>query len=176
MRRRIIVTILLILAALILQTTVIPALPYFFITPNLLLILVVSFGFMCGKRTGMLIGFFSGLLIDLLYGSFFGINALLYMLIGYANGMFCKLFFDEDLKVPMLLNGISDFIYGSLYYIFLFALKKKHSYGVYLRYTILPEVISTILFTILFYKLLFWINGRLSAHEMEEQQSPWLGR
>ncbi|MCI1306322.1 MAG: rod shape-determining protein MreD [Lachnospiraceae bacterium] len=176
MRRRIIVTVILVIAALLLQTAVIPVIFPSFITPNLLLILVVSFGFMCGSRTGIWLGFVTGLLLDLLYGDFVGFNALLYMSLGYMNGRFCKVFFDEDLKVPMLLAGISDFIYGTLYFLFLFALKRNHSYGVYLRYTILPEVISTILFTILIYKLLFWINSRLSAHELEEQQSPWLGR
>lgn len=176
MRRRIIVTAILILAALILQTAVIPVIPWSFITPNLLLMTVVSFGFMCGSRTGLWIGFFTGLLVDLLYGDFLGFHALVYMTLGYLNGKFCKVFFDEDLKVPMLLTGISDFIYGTVCFLFLFALKGNHSYGVYLRYTILPEVISTTLFTILIYKLLFWINSRLSAHELEEQQSPWLGR
>ena len=176
MRRRIIVTVILVIAALLLQTAVIPVIFPSFITPNLLLILVTAFGFMCGGRTGIWIGFATGLLLDLLYGGFIGFNALVYMTIGFMNGRFCKVFFDEDLKVPMLLAGISDFIYGTLCYLFLFALKGTHSYGVYLRYTILPEVISTILFTILLYKLLFWINSRLSAHELEEQQSPWLGR
>ena len=114
MRRRIIVTVILVIAALLLQTAVIPVIFPSFITPNLLLILVVSFGFMCGSRTGIWLGFVTGLLLDLLYGDFVGFNALLYMSLGYMNGRFCKVFFDEDLKVPMLLAGISDFIYGTV--------------------------------------------------------------
>jgi rod shape-determining protein MreD len=176
MRRRVMVTAILVLVAILLQSAVLPMLPVSFATPDLVLILVVSFGFMCGSRVGLLLGFFSGLAMDLLYGDFIGFTALLYMTAGFVNGRFCKVFFDEDLKVPMILTGLSDFCVGTLTYVFLFALKQRHAYRVYLTHTILPEVISTVLFTILIYKLLFWINSKLSAHELEEQQSPWLGR
>ena len=37
-----------------------------------------------------MVGFFSGLMIDLFYGSLFGFYALLYMYIGYLNGVFLQ--------------------------------------------------------------------------------------
>ena len=37
------------------------------ITPNLLLILTMSFGLMRGRKEGMLVGFFSGFFIDVFF-------------------------------------------------------------------------------------------------------------
>lgn len=78
MRRKIILAVL-ILLTFILQGTIFQTLSIASIAPNLLLILTVSFGFMRGKREGLIIGFFSGLLVDIFYGNMVGFYALLYM-------------------------------------------------------------------------------------------------
>lgn len=64
MRRKLILAVL-ILLAFVLQGTVFQTLSIASIVPNLLLILTVSFGFMRGKKEGMFVGFFCGLLIDI---------------------------------------------------------------------------------------------------------------
>ena len=69
MRRKLILAVL-ILLAFVLQGTVFQTLSIASIVPNLLLILTVSFGFMRGKKEGMFVGFFCGLLIDIFYGSY----------------------------------------------------------------------------------------------------------
>ena len=51
-----------------LQTTTFQTLSFANIAPNLLIIVVASFGLMRGKKEGMYIGFFSGLLIDIFCG------------------------------------------------------------------------------------------------------------
>ena len=97
MRRKLILAVL-ILLAFVLQGTVFQTLSIASIVPNLLLILTVSFGFMRGKKEGMFVGFFCGLLIDIFYGSMIGFYALIYMYIGFCNGFLYKIFFDEDVK------------------------------------------------------------------------------
>lgn len=52
-------------AGICLTGTVFQTLSIASIVPNLLLILTVSFGFMRGKKEGMFVGFFCGLLIDI---------------------------------------------------------------------------------------------------------------
>ena len=49
----------------------------------------------------MLIGFFSGLIIDIQFGNILGFYALIYLLIGYVNGLFEQMYFDEDIKLPL---------------------------------------------------------------------------
>ena len=110
MRRKITLAFL-ILAAFLLQTTVFQYFQIASVTPNLLLILTSAFGLMRGKKEGLMVGFFSGLMIDLFYGSLFGFYALLYMYIGYLNGFFCKVFYDDDIKVHIVLVAASDLVY-----------------------------------------------------------------
>ena len=116
MRRKITLAFL-ILAAFLLQTTVFQYFQIASVTPNLLLILTSAFGLMRGKKEGLMVGFFSGLMIDLFYGSLFGFYALLYMYIGYLNGFFCKVFYDDDIKVHIVLVAASDLVYSLLMYV-----------------------------------------------------------
>ena len=54
-----------IIVSFLLQGTVFQAFSFSGIVPNLMIIVTSSYGFMRGKRSGMIVGFFSGLLIDL---------------------------------------------------------------------------------------------------------------
>ena len=56
-----------IILAFTVQNCVFPLLPFLAATPNLLLILTFSFGFIHGKNAGMFYGVISGLLLDLFY-------------------------------------------------------------------------------------------------------------
>lgn len=67
MRRKVNVFIIIAICFL-LQTTLFQALSFASISPNLLIIVVSSFGFMRGKKEGMYIGFACGLLLDI-FGS-----------------------------------------------------------------------------------------------------------
>ena len=175
MRRKLVLG-LLVLVTFLLQSTVFKTLTIASTSPNLLLILTVSFGLMCGKRIGIFTGFLCGIMIDLFYGNLFGFYALLYMWIGYMNGFLCKVFFDEDIKVPMVLVAISDFAYGCAVYVLQFMLRGRLDFPGYLGNVIIPEIVYTIVMTLILYRLFYWINQQLLAYEVEGQQSPWLRR
>lgn len=164
MKRKIIVIITVIIC-FILQSTVFQALSFASISPNLLIIVTSSFGFMRGKKEGMYIGFFSGLLLDIFYGSVIGFYALIYMYIGYANGFFRKLFFPEDIKLPMILISASDLICNIFIYFFLFLFRKQFAFQYYLMHIIIPEWVYTILVTIFLYFILLMINQKLEVTE-----------
>ena len=72
-----VVSAVLIIICFVLQCSVFGSLAFAGIIPNLMIILTSSFGFMCGEREGLLIGFFCGLLYDIFFGSFLGFYALL---------------------------------------------------------------------------------------------------
>lgn len=84
MRRKISVAVIIIVCFL-LQSTVFRSLAFANIAPNLLIVVTASFGFMRGKKEGMIIGFFSGMLMDIFFGGILGFYALEYMYIGYFN-------------------------------------------------------------------------------------------
>ena len=87
MRRKITVFII-IAVCYLLQSTLFRTLSLASISPNLMIVVVSAFGFMRGKKEGMWIGFFTGLLLDVFIGSIIGFYALLYMYVGYLNGFF----------------------------------------------------------------------------------------
>lgn len=109
MRRKITVT-LIIIVCFLLQSTLFKALSFASISPNLLIVVCASFGFMRGRKEGIFIGFFSGLLIDIFFGEMIGFYALLYMYVGFLNGCFKKMFYPDDIKLPMLLIAGSDYL------------------------------------------------------------------
>lgn len=151
------------LAALcfITQNTVLKALELGAITPNLLLVLTASFGFIGGRKSGMFMGVFCGLLIDIFYGQLFGYYILLYALIGYVNGFFHAVFYDLDIKQPMLLIALSDLAYGLIQYFFQFLLRGRFDFKFYFRNIILPEFLYTVVLTLIFYRGILWIYQRI---------------
>lgn len=163
--KRTIVTALLIFVCFLLQCTVFPSLSFGGIVPNLLIVLTASFGFMRGERSGLFIGFFSGLFIDVFFGEVIGFYALLYMYIGYTNGKFNRIFYPEDIKLPIALIIGSDLFYGLMCYILLFLMRARFNIGYYFRHIILPEIVYTIVITIVLYPVILWINRKLEASE-----------
>ena len=148
-----------------LESTVFEKLPFASITPNLLIIVTSSFGFMRGKKEGMAVGFICGLLYDIMFNDLIGFYALVYTLIGYANGFFRKIFYDDDIKLPLILIVSSDFLFGNIVCIFMFIMRSKFHYFYYLKSVIIPEVIYTALVTLVLYQVILFINKKLEAEE-----------
>ena len=73
MKRRVIM-IILILLTFVLQTTLMQTFAIASVSPNLPIILTVSFALMRGKREGMFVGAFFGILMDIFYGTGAGIS------------------------------------------------------------------------------------------------------
>ena len=163
--RRFLFSVLLIIGSFVLQTTLFQALSFGGIVPNLMIVLTASYGFMRGKKAGLLTGFFSGLLCDIFFGPVIGLNALIYMYIGYLNGKFNRIFYPEDIKLPLALILCSDLAYGLLCYLLFFLMRGKFHFGYYLLHIILPEAVYTIVVTLLLYPLILWINKRLESRE-----------
>ena len=135
MKRKIIV-ILTVIICFLLQSTIFKFLSFASISPNLLIIVTSSFGFMRGKKEGMVI--------------------------------FRKMFFPEDIKLPMILISASDVICNLFVYFFLFLFRRKFAFDYYLIHIIIPELVYTILVTIFLYFVLLKINQKL---EMTEKRS-----
>jgi rod shape-determining protein MreD len=137
--------------------------------PNLLLILVVSSAYMRGRMTGLGIGFFTGLLVDIVYGELIGLYAFIYMILGYFIGFTNKIYSNDDYTLPIVFVAVSDFVFGFYNYIFDFLLRGRLNLLFYFRRIILPEMIYTVAISVLLYKLLHTINNRLERKMNEEE-------
>ena len=160
MRRRLTIGILCVLAAL-LQTTLLSYIQIASIRPNFPVILTVSFALMCGRVMGMTVGFFTGILLDIFGGGILGFYALIYTLIGYCAGFTYRIFYDDDIKTPLLLIGLCDLVYGICQYVTTFLIRGRINALFYLKRIIIPEMIYTVIFAVFLYQFNYWINKKL---------------
>lgn len=170
MKRRI-VMILLVLFGFLLQSTLLTQIAVGSIHPNLLLVLTVSFALMRGKREGMFVGFLGGLLADLFYGEVLGFTSLLLLTVGYVCGFCYRVFYDDDIKMPVFLIAAGDLGCGMGMYIFQFLLRGRTDFFYYLGRVILPETVYTVLLTIVCYRPLLALNRKLEKGELRSVDS-----
>lgn len=166
--KRKVITFFIILISFLLQSTLFVKLKFGAVSPNLMLVVTSSFGFMRGRKSGIAVGAISGLLVDIFWGQLLGFHTLLYTVIGYLNGSFERLFYDEDVKLPIVLISASEFLYGICIYVFVYMLQGDFAFGTYLFSIIIPELVYTILVPLILYQVILHINRKL---ESEEQRS-----
>jgi rod shape-determining protein MreD len=161
----------LIICCFILQATVFRNFAFAGIIPNLMIVVTASLGFMRGDRTGLLTGFFCGLLIDIFFGDVIGMYALIYMYIGYMNGKFSGIFYPENIKLPMILILISNLFYGLFTYMLLFMMRSRLNFDYYLINIIFPEIVYTILVTLILYPLILLIHNMLEGQIFKKAEN-----
>ena len=153
----------------ILQSTLFKAVSLANITPNLLVILTSSIGFMRGRKEGMFTGILSGILIDLFYCDVFGVNVLIFMYVGYINGIFNKNFLPEDVRMPLIIIGASDLIYCGAVYVLRFLFRSKLGLWGYFISIMVPETVYTVLLTIILFKPIYSVISKFD--EIERRSS-----
>ncbi|ROR29141.1 rod shape-determining protein MreD [Mobilisporobacter senegalensis] len=162
------IMLIIIILCFLLQSTFFQALALADVVPNLLLIITVAVGYMRGRKEGLVIGLICGLLSDFVYSDVIGVCALIYMVIGYLNGIFNMLFFRDVLTIPILLIGVSDLVYNFMYYVMEFLLRSRLNLFFYFRRIMIPELVYTVLVSVLLYKLLHNLNAFLERRENKE--------
>ncbi len=158
---------ILVIISYVFQTTCSYVLSMGVASPNILMIVVCSYALLRGKKEGMYVGFAIGILVDLFFGYYdvVGINAFLYMIIGFMVGFFHEILYLEDILIPISVVGVCDFTYNFIYYIITFLLRNKLDLGYYIKSVIIPEVVYTVFLTIFIYRLLMYLNKKLEAFE-----------
>ncbi len=167
--KKVITTVILVIVSFVLQCTVFRGLAIHGIVPNILIILTASSGFMQGERFGVFTGFFCGLLLDIFFFEIIGFYALLYMYIGYMNGLFHNIFYPDDVKLPLIMITISDLIYSLVVYVLMFLLRSRFDFGYYLLNIILPELAYTLFCAVLMYPLLLLLTRLFKRLEKKEE-------
>lgn len=152
------IVLLIIIINFIVQSTLLQHFRIFGILPNTALIMVVVFSILWGKNKGAVIGFFTGILQDILLGKMLGVNALIYMLIGYNMGVFERMIFKDNYITPLFFTMISTFLYYIMYYVIMYMAHIKIEF-VYLIKNIIPmEVIYNSILSIFIYRILYNIT------------------
>ncbi len=167
MIKRKVVSIFIIFIAFLLQTTLCQSMALANVVPNLLLVVTICYGYLRGRTSGILIGFFCGLLLDMVYGSVIGLYAFVFMTIGFVIGFCQKIYFTDSLILPSILIVAGDFLYGIYYFVTEFLMRGRIHFGFYFLHVILPEMIYTALVGILVYRFLDMLERFLTSHREE---------
>lgn len=166
--KRIAINVLLMILAFTIQNCIFPLLPFLSAAPNLLLILTFSFGFIHGKDAGMYYGLFAGILLDLFYSGPFGFYTLLFIWIGYANGICTRYYYEDYITLPLILSLVNELAYNLYIYIFRFLIRNRLDFLHYVRQIIIPETIFTVVTTLLIYRFFLFTSRQLE--EMEKRR------
>jgi rod shape-determining protein MreD len=130
-----------------------------------MLITVVAAGMMRGRKAGIVVGFFSGLFLDIFFGEILGLYAFIYMMFGFINGFFNHMFYAEEAVFPIAMIAANDLIYGLVIYFFFYLMRSKWNFFIYFKSVILPELVYTLLASLIFYFILLWADSKLATFE-----------
>ena len=167
--RRFITNFIFVIVSFILQTTVFRVIDFGGITPNLLMIMTASTAFIRGDKSGLLTGFFCGLLVDIFFGTYIGFFALIYMYIGFIVGKFHDIFFSQNVAIPIVMITIADFVFGFICYVLMFLFRTKFDIGYYMNTVIVPEMVYTAIVAIFVYPVILRVN--VAIDEKEERNA-----
>lgn len=143
----------------VLQTSLLPLMAYHGVTGDLLLLFVTSFAFLRGAREGALLGFLSGLMVDLATGTFFGVNTFSRLIIGLLCGLFSDRIFKEQFFLPVLASlGVTVLNYFILSVFMVLLGYRLNILGV--QHTLFPMLVYQLAFAYPVHRLAYGLDKR----------------
>ncbi|QJW45283.1 rod shape-determining protein MreD [bacterium BFN5] len=149
---------IIVLTALMIQAIVMPLLTFHGVKPDLLLIVVVSSSLLLGKDQGVSIGFFSGLLQDLVGGNIFGLNTLSKLITGYLFGMAERKVFKEHILLPVLAMAVATICNSAISFMLLFLLGYKIELMSAIINTVLPLLMYNVIVAIPVHQVIYRVS------------------
>lgn len=110
------ILILLFFISLILQSTLFSHLTFAGTKPDLVLILTVFFALLNGPRAGALAGLTGGMLQDLMFGRYIGMNAFAKLIVGYLFGILERKIYKDNILIPMASVFLAAFLNETIIY------------------------------------------------------------
>ena len=116
------------------------------VSPDFLLLLTIIYALSRGSFKGEILGFSMGLLLDLMSGALFGLNAFIFTLVG-----FCAIPFQKIAKLPNIIVFILYIIIVTtskyvLYHVFFIIYENTFLFDFYFFLKIPGEILINILF------------------------------
>ncbi len=154
------VYILLILISLILQITIFAFNPVWGITPDLLLITVISLSLLNGYRQGAYIGFIAGILQDVFSSGLFGINTVTKMLLGYIFGFLEKKIYHRNIVTPLFTMILATVLNQLLVVLLTDHIMLKVELWNHFKEIIFPLTVYHLILALAIYPTIYFINNK----------------
>ena len=155
---------LIILLAFTAQTSLLTFIDFHGVSVNLMLLLVVSVAYIHGWKSGVGIGFVTGLLQDLTTGSFFGCATFTYMTIGLLFGKFATRVFKEQFFFPVMSAPVAAVIYFAFMTALIYLLGYKIDLITSTQKILLPLVCYQLVFAWFIHKIVFDFDKFAKRH------------
>ena len=115
----------------------------------------------------MYYGLVAGILLDLFYSGPFGFYTLLFVNIGYFNGICTKYYYEDYITLPLILSLVNEVVYNLYIYVLRFLIRNRLDILYYVKEIVIPEMIFTVVTTLLIYRFFLFTDRRL--REMEDR-------
>ena len=129
------------------QTSLLPRFSYNGISPDLMLLLIVSFSLLEGAKYGVLMALGAGILKGVASGAFFGIDAFSFIVIAFIIGQFYNQVYREARFLPLVAASGATVLYYSMVVVFLYMLGFKFSFVEHIQNVLLPMIIYHFIFS-----------------------------
>lgn len=121
------------------------------IKPNLFIIFVLFIGLFAGKKIGVILGFFFGVILDLLIGRTVGITGILLSTIGFLGEYFDKNFSKESrFTIMLMVFGSTIFYEICLYVFYIFRLGLQFEIYSFLKILLIESIYNVIIVVIVY--------------------------
>lgn len=159
---RIALVMIAVMSCFLLQVNLTDWVPALSAVPNLLLIVTFSIGFLDGRVAGMLTGLACGLLMDAFSGRVLGYYTLIFLYIGYCNGLLTRILVQDMAAMPILLCVLNELVFSIYIYVFSFLLYGKVQILEYLTGIVLPELVLTAISAVVLYGIIMALHKVLT--------------
>ncbi|MDD6570935.1 MAG: rod shape-determining protein MreD [Thermoflexaceae bacterium] len=158
MKRKLCITAL-VIVFYCLQTTFCKTIAIASVSPNIMILIPICFGYFKGKDEGIFAGCVTGLMYDIFYTSVFGFSILAFTYVGYIAGLFQKEFDQKRMIIPMIITAMASFCYDFLIYIGGFLLFNKLDVIFYVVRIIIPGMMYTLAAMAVLFRPMYFLSG-----------------
>ena len=158
--KRFFVNFVLIMLCFLLQCLVLPSINYLIAVPNLLLVAVMTAGFLFGKSSGVACGIVCGILLDLFASGVPGFYVLIFSWLGFLDGVFSEKIESELILVLYLFLFGNEILFHAYQYFFAFLLDKHFVFRTYVTEVFIPEILLTMVFFLAFYGITYFVSKK----------------
>jgi rod shape-determining protein MreD len=151
----------------LLQATVMPHLTIWGVSPDLVVLVVASWGLLQGTTEGCLWGFIAGVSIDILSDAPFGAATISLVLVGLTAGLAKRSPLQAHFTLPALVVFLTTIVYNTVFMIVLQIAGQSIIWFDTLWRITLPSAVLNALLAIPVFGLMRWVHTRFLRKEME---------
>jgi rod shape-determining protein MreD len=152
--------ILLLLIAWLLQSSFLELIAVAGVKPDLVMLIIVLYGFLLGPKEGAFLGYAGGLVEDLIFGQYIGLSALSNMVAGYLAGVAGERLYRENILVASLVTFFVTLAGFLVNYLLLYYLGLHVSPSALVRVVLPAAVYTSILAPFIFGRIFRYLQVR----------------